>query len=149
MHVFITTLSLAAVVIGVTAILPQLVTMLRSRAPGGQSTLGWALGACANAALGIVNLLGSHALVLATGNLLSLTGCLVAFGLVRRYRTSPGTAEAGRATNSDPSGLTHLLAEDPAAALTDLPTGELAVLSRAMIAEHRGRLARRDGLAAC
>ena len=67
-----------AVLVGIVGIVPQLISMLRTRSAGAQSTLGWALGALANLGLGFVNGLGYHATVLAAGNGLSLAGCVIA-----------------------------------------------------------------------
>ena len=53
MNEVITSISMLAVMIGVTGIVPQLVTMLRNRSSKGQSKLGWALGFTANLALAL------------------------------------------------------------------------------------------------
>jgi hypothetical protein len=60
--------------------------MLRARSSAGQSTVGWTFGIATNSALAFVNLLGYHAFVLGLGNLISLSGCLTAVYLVRRFR---------------------------------------------------------------
>jgi hypothetical protein len=82
----IATISMLAALIGIAGIVPQLITMLRARSSAGQSTVGWSFGIATNAALAFVNLLGYHAFVLGAGNLLSLSGCLTALYLVRRFR---------------------------------------------------------------
>lgn len=82
----IATISMLAAVIGIAGIAPQLITMLRARSSAGQSTVGWTFGIATNASLAFVNLLGYHAAVLGAGNLLSLSGCLTAVYLVRRFR---------------------------------------------------------------
>lgn len=82
--------------------------------------LGWLLGCTANLALGYVNGAGYHAPLLAAGNLLSLSGCLVAIGLVRRYRDAPPEAP-----------LTGVV--------TDLHTQEFVALREAVMAEHHRR----------
>jgi hypothetical protein len=84
----IATISMLAALIGIAGIVPQLITMLRARSSAGQSTVGWSFGIATNASLAFVNLLGYHALVLGAGNLLSLSGCLTAVYLVRRFRTN-------------------------------------------------------------
>jgi hypothetical protein len=85
----IATISMLAALIGIAGIVPQLITMLRARSSAGQSTVGWSFGIATNAALAFVNLLGYHAFVLGAGNLLSLSGCLTALYLVRRFRPAP------------------------------------------------------------
>jgi hypothetical protein len=119
MNEVITSISMFAVMIGVTGIVPQLVTMLRNRSSKGQSQLGWALGFTANLALAFVNAF-NHATVLAIGNLLSLSGCLVAMFLAWRF---PAEAE--------PAAVDELV--------TDMHTGEFAALRDAVIAEHQRR----------
>jgi hypothetical protein len=118
----IATISMLAAVIGIAGIAPQLITMLRARSSAGQSTVGWSFGIATNAALAFVNLLGYHAAVLGGGNVLSLTGCLTAVYLVRRYRP----------------------AEDPAAGgVSDLRTQEFEVLRDAVLIEHHRRTGER------
>jgi PQ loop repeat len=119
MTTLITTISMLAAVIGITGIVPQLVTMLRTRSSGGQSTLGWSLGLTANLALAFVNACGYHAAVLATGNLLSFTGCAMAVHLVRRYREGDD--------------------QTVVPAVTDMHTGEFVALRDAVLAEHHRR----------
>jgi hypothetical protein len=82
----IATVSMLAAVIGIAGIAPQLITMLRARSSAGQSTVGWSFGIATNTALAFVNLLGYHVVVLGLGNLISLSGCLTAVYLVRRFR---------------------------------------------------------------
>ena len=82
MTTLIATISMLAALIGIAGI----ITMLRARSSAGQSTVGWSLGIATNASLTFVNLLGYHALVLSAGNLASLSGCLTAVYLVRRFR---------------------------------------------------------------
>jgi hypothetical protein len=120
MNEVITSISMLAVMIGVTGIVPQLVTMLRNRSSKGQSQLGWALGFTANLALAFVNAFGNHAMVLAIGNVLSLSGCLAAMFLAWRF---PAEAE--------PAAVDELV--------TDMHTGEFAALRDAVIAEHQRR----------
>lgn len=123
MTTLITTLSMFADVIGVTGIVPQLVTMLRTRSASGQSPLGWSLGITANLALAFVNALGYHALLLAAGNVLSLAGCLTAVYLVRRYRSPRGGWPSSHA-------------------VTEMRTQEFVALADAIQAEQRRRSAR-------
>jgi hypothetical protein len=120
MNEVITSISMLAVMIGVTGIVPQLVTMLRNRSSTGQSQLGWALGSAANLALAFVNAFGNHAAVLAIGNVLSLSGCLAAMYLVWRFPAE-----------SEPAPVDELV--------TDMRTGEFAALRDAVIAEHERR----------
>jgi hypothetical protein len=87
----IATISMLAAAIGIAGIAPQLFTMLKARSSAGQSTVGWSFGSAANASLAFVNLLGYHAAVLGAGNLLSLSGCLTAVYLVRRFRPRAAT----------------------------------------------------------
>lgn len=123
MTTIIATISMLAALIGIAGIVPQLITMLRARSSAGQSTLGWSFGIATNTSLGFVNLLGYHALVLATGNLASLSGCLTAVYLVRRFR---------RAAESQP------------AEVTDLRTQEFEILRDAVLVEHHRRTGERE-----
>jgi hypothetical protein len=120
MNEVITSISMLAVLIGVTGIVPQLVTMLRNRSSAGQSKLGWALGFTANFALAFVNAFGNHAMVLAIGNVLSFSGCLAAVFLAWRF---PDEVEQ--------APMDELV--------TDMRTGEFAALHDVVIAEHQRR----------
>jgi hypothetical protein len=120
MNEVITSISMLAVIIGVTGIVPQLVTMLRSRSARGQSMLGWALGFTANLSLAFVNAFGNHAPVLAIGNVLSFSGCLAAVLLICRY---PG--------HEEPPAVD--------AFVTDMRTHEFIALREAVIAEDQRR----------
>jgi hypothetical protein len=102
----IATISMLAALIGIAGIVPQLLTMLRARSSAGQSTVGWSFGIATNTALSFVNLLGYHAFVLALGNLVSLTGCLTALYLVRRFRGGGPGPEGER------SGLSALRTQE-------------------------------------
>jgi hypothetical protein len=122
MNEIITSISMLAVLIGVTGIVPQLFTMLRNRSSMGQSKLGWSLGFTANLALAFVNAFGNHAPVLAIGNVLSFSGCITAICLVSRYPA-----------DSEPAAV------DTDALVTDMHTGEFVALRDAVLAEHRRR----------
>jgi hypothetical protein len=124
MNEFITSISMLAVLIGVTGIVPQLVTMLRNRASTGQSKLGWSLAFTANFALAFVNVFGNHAPVLAIGNVLSFSGALTAMFLVWRFPAEPGPEPEAAPVD---------------ALVTDMHTGEFAALRDAVIAEHQRR----------
>ncbi|HXD67772.1 MAG TPA: hypothetical protein VNV17_24310 [Solirubrobacteraceae bacterium] len=126
MNEVITSISMLAVLIGVTGIVPQLVTMLRNRSSTGQSKLGWSLAFTANFALAFVNAFGNHAPVLAIGNVLSFSGALTAMCLVWRFPAEPGPEAAVEAAPVD-------------ALVTDMHTGEFAALRDAVIAEHQRR----------
>ena len=126
MNAFITTTSLLAVLVGVTGIVPQLVTMLRTKSASGQSMLGWGLCFAANLGLGFVNAFGYHAALLAIGDALSMSGCVVAVFLIGRYR------EAG-VTAAPASG------HAPVATVTEMHTQEFVALRDAVIAEHQRR----------
>ncbi|HTT29321.1 MAG TPA: hypothetical protein VMG37_12990 [Solirubrobacteraceae bacterium] len=126
MTTLIATISMLAAVIGIAGIVPQLITMLRAHSSAGQSTVGWSFGIMTNTSLAFVNLLGYHALVLGSGNLASLTGCLTAVYLVRRFR---------RAAQ---------LPVDGAEAVTDLRTQEFEVLRDAVLVEHHRRTGERE-----
>lgn len=124
MNAIITTTSLLAVLVGVIGIVPQLVTMLKTRSASGQSMLGWGLCFAANLGLGFVNALGYHAVLLAIGDALSMSGCVVAVFLIGRYRTkdiSAGTSPA------------------PVLTVAELHTQEFVALRDAVIAEHQRR----------
>jgi hypothetical protein len=124
LHPYITTISMLAVVINVTCNVPQLVAMLRTRTSSGQSSLGWGLALAANSALAFVNWFGYHSPVLTVGNVLSLSACLTAIGLVRFYRHAP----------ADESPVAPL-----AATVTDMRTQEFVVLHDVVLAEHARR----------
>jgi len=125
MTTLIATISMLAALIGIAGIVPQLITMLRARSSAGQSTVGWSFGIATNLSLAFVNLLGYHAFVLGSGNLASLSGCLTAVYLVRRFR--------GRGV------------ADPAAeAVTDLRTQEFEILRDAVLIEHHRRTGERE-----
>jgi hypothetical protein len=123
MTTLIATISMLAAVIGIAGIVPQLITMLRARSSAGQSTVGWSFGIFTNTSLAFVNLLGYHALVLGTGNLVSLGGCLTAVYLVLRFRRT---------------------AESSAETVTDLRTQEFEVLRDAVLIEHHRRTGERE-----
>jgi hypothetical protein len=112
-----------AAVIGIAGIVPQLITMLRARSSAGQSSVGWSFGIATNSSLAFVNLLGYHALVLGSGNLASLSGCLTAVYLVRRFRRP---------------------AEPPVETVTDLRTQEFEILRDAVLVEHHRRTGERE-----
>jgi len=124
MTTLIATISMLAALIGIAGIVPQLITMLNARSSAGQSTVGWSFGICTNAALAFVNLLGYHALVLGSGNLASLSGCLTAVYLVRRFRRAA--------------------AEPALDTVTDLRTQEFEVLRDAVLIEHHRRTGERE-----
>lgn len=124
MTTLIATISMLAALIGIAGIVPQLITMLRARSSAGQSTVGWSFGIFTNASLAFVNLLGYHALVLASGNLASLSGCLTAVYLVRRFRRAA--------------------AEPAVDTVTDLRTQEFEVLRDAVLIEHHRRTGERE-----
>jgi hypothetical protein len=117
--------SSAAIIIGLCAALPQLAAMLRARSAAGQSSLGWTLGAFVNGLMSYVNFAGYHAAVLALGNVVSVLICVIAVGLVVRFR-------AGAHTTTQTSGVT----------VGDLPTTEIWALRDQL--EHEAR--RRDDL---
>jgi hypothetical protein len=123
MTTLIATISMLAAVIGIAGIVPQLITMLRARSSAGQSTVGWSFGIATNTSLAFVNLLGYHALVLGSGNLASLSGCLTAVYLVRRFRRR---------------------AEPALDTVTDLRTQEFEVLREAVLVEHHRRTGERE-----
>jgi uncharacterized membrane protein YccC len=125
MTTIIATISMLAALIGIAGIVPQLITMLKARSSAGQSTVGWSFGIATNLSLAFVNLLGYHALVLGSGNLASLSGCLTAVYLVRRFR---------RRGVGDPA----------AEAVTDLRTQEFEVLRDAVLVEHHRRTGERE-----
>lgn len=126
MNALITTISMFAAIIGVTGNIPQLVTMFRKRSSAGQSIVGWSLSFTANFGLAFVNGLGYHAMLLAIGNVLSFTTCLIAVGLVWLYRRpAPASPSAPR--------------PQAAHAVTEMHTQEFVVLRDAVLAEHHRR----------
>ena len=94
---------------------------VRLRGQGRQRVVGIAT----NLSLAFVNLLGYHALVLGSGNLASLSGCLSAVYLVRRFRPR---------SVADPAVET----------VTDLRTQEFEILRDAVLIEHHRRTGERE-----
>jgi hypothetical protein len=127
-HVIVV-LSILAYVVNISGIVPQLRAMLRARSSRGQSPLGWVLAGSCSASLLFVNVVGYHALVLAAGNFLSLSGCLAAAGLARYFRRRGGVA---------PEAL-QALQEAPAEVVSELPASELHVLTETVLGEHHRR----------
>lgn len=123
MTTLIATISMLAALIGIAGIVPQLITMLRARSSAGQSTVGWSFGIATNLSLAFVNLLGYHALVLGSGNVASLSGCLAAVYLVRRFRRR---------------------GEPATGTVTDLHTQEFEILRDAVLIEHHRRTGERE-----
>jgi len=123
MTTLIATISMLAAVIGIGGIVPQLITMLRTRSSAGQSPVGWTFGFITHTALAFVNLLGYHAYVLGSGNLLSLSGCLTAVYLVRRYRAR---------------------ARPALEAVSEMQTQEFEVLRETVLVEHHRRTGERE-----
>lgn len=123
MTMLIATTSTLAALVGIAAIVPQLIKMVTTRSSAGQSTIGWSLGLTTNTALALVNLLGYHAVVLGSGNLVSLSGCVTAMYLVRRFRAG---------------------ADSPENPVADLRTQEFEVLREAVLAEHHRRSGARE-----
>jgi hypothetical protein len=103
--------------------------MVLARSSRGQSALGWTLAATCSGSLLFVNAVGYHAFVLAGGNFMSLSGCLTAAMLARRFRQQgPVPAEAIEA-----------LQDAPAEVVSELPTGELEALTESVLEEHHRR----------
>jgi hypothetical protein len=126
---FIVTLSVVASGVNISGIIPQLRTMLTARSSRGQSPLGWTLAATCSGSLLFVNAVGYHAFVLAGGNFMSLSGCLTAATLARRFRhEGPVPAEALEA-----------LQDAPAEVISELPTVELEALTESVLEEHHRR----------
>jgi hypothetical protein len=121
-HVIVV-LPILAYVVNISGIIPQLRAMLRARAARGQSPLGWVLAGSCSASLLFVNVVGYHALVLAAGNLLSMSGCLAAAMLARYFRGRGGVA---------PEAL-QALQDAPDEVVSEMATGELQVLTEAVL----------------
>jgi hypothetical protein len=107
--------------------------MLRARSARGQSSFGWVLAGSCSASLMFVNIVGYHALVLAAGNLLSMAGCLAAALLAQYFRDRGGAPEALQALQDAPEEL-----------VSEMATGELQVLTDAVIEEHLRRTGRHE-----
>jgi hypothetical protein len=123
----ITALSTAAIAFGLGANLPQISRMLRTRSAGGQSAVGWGMGAVTNLCLAYVNLAGLGAMLLGAANLATVALCGVAIVLIRRF----GAAEAGTPTVPADHALDAML------------TQELALTREAVEAAQRRRDERR------
>jgi hypothetical protein len=136
MNEVITSISMLAVLIGVTGIVPQIVTILRNRSSNGQSKLGWSLAFTANFALAFVNAF-NHAPVLAVGNALSFSGALTAVFLIWRFPAEPELEHAHEPAGAPVDEL-----------VTDMHTGEFAALRDAVLAEHHRRTGDRRLVAA-
>ena len=125
----IVVVSVLAAAVNITGIIPQLVTMLRAGSSKGQSPLGWTLAATCSASLLFVNAVGYHALVLAAGNFVSLSGCLTAALVARHFRYGVGVgAEALRE-----------LQDAPEAIVSELPAPELQALTGTVLEEQHRR----------
>jgi hypothetical protein len=124
----IVVLSLVAAAVNISSIVPQLLVMLRSRSSDGQSSLGWMLAATCSGSLLFVNAVGFHAFVLATGNLLSVTLCVTAALLARRFRT-----------DEDSPAVLETISEE---AVTEMATGEFQALAEVVLEEHFRRTTR-------
>ncbi len=122
----VTALSSAAIAFGLGANLPQISRMLRTRSAGGQSAVGWGMGAITNLCLAYVNLAGLGAVLLGAANLATVALCGVAIVLIRRF----GAAAKAPAVPAD-----H--------ALDAMLTQELALTREAVEAAQRRRDERR------
>lgn len=125
----IVVLSILAAGVNITGIIPQLVTMLRARSSRGQSPLGWTLAATCSASLLFVNAVGYHALVLAAGNFVSLSGCLTAALVARHFRNCSGVA----------ADALQVLQDAPEAIVSELPAPDLQALTGTVLEEHHRR----------
>jgi hypothetical protein len=125
----IVVLSILAYVVNISGIVPQLRAMLRARSSRGQSPVGWLLAGSCSASLMFVNVVGYHALLLAAGNLLSLSGCLAAAMLARHFRDPASVA---------PEAL-EALQQAPAEVVSELPAPELHALTETVLEEHHRR----------
>ena len=136
----ISLISAIAVVVSIGGILPQIVAMLQARSSAGQSALGWCLGVLVNGLLGYVNLLGSHATVLAVGNAVGFLLSATALVLVIRYRLDAPLPGVGAL---DPGIAVSALLDTSRAPLVELQTEELEALqgavSHARASRERGR----------
>ena len=112
-------ISSLAVLAGIGGIFPQIVAMFQARSSAGQSALGWCLGVLANGLLGYVNLVEAQSAVLAAGNAVGLTLCVMAVALVVRYRSRVAASQG--AVAPAPVIVSDLL-EAPHAALAELHT---------------------------
>lgn len=129
---FIVTLSVVASGVNISGIIPQLRTMLAARSSRGQSSLGWTLAATCSGSLLFVNAVGYHAFVLAGGNFMSLSGCLTAAYLARRFRQQ-GTV---------PPEALEALHDAPEEVVSELPTGELEAFADVVVEEQHRRATR-------
>lgn len=125
----IVTLSIVASGVNITGIVPQLRTMLAVRSSRGQSPLGWTLAATCSASLLLVNSVGYHAFILATGNLLSMSGCLTAALLARHFRYDGAV----------PVEALEVLRDAPGEVVTELPTNEFQALADVVLEEQHRR----------
>ena len=120
----IAVISFVAVLAGIGGIFPQIVAMFQARSSAGQSAIGWCLGVLGNGLLGYVNLVAAQSAVLAVGNALGLSLCLMALALVVRYRSR---AAHDRSTDTASVTVTAVLTS-PQEALAELHTTELDAL---------------------
>ena len=125
----IVTLSILAGGVNITGIVPQLRTMLAARSSRGQSPLGWTLAATCSGSLLFVNSVGYHAYVLATGNLLSMSGCLTAALLARHLRDDGAV----------PAEALEALRDAPAELVSELAAPTLNSLTESVLEEHHRR----------
>jgi hypothetical protein len=123
----ITTLvSTFAMLLGLGAIVPQIVRMVRARSAAGQSPVGWLMGLGAHLSMAYVNGTAFQAVVLTTSNLMAAGLCALSLTLILvMARRAPSVADAP---------------ETPGAAeLADLATKEFVVLRDAVLAADAAR----------
>ena len=93
MSAIVTILSTVASITGVVAVFPQLWIMHKHKNSSSQSNTGWQLSAATNLSLLLVNLTAYKAYLLASGNLISLLGSLLALWLIKIHRKNPPPAD--------------------------------------------------------
>lgn len=132
----IAAISSIAVLAGIGGLFPQVVAIFQARSATGQSSLGWCLGVLANGLLGYVNLVEAHSAVLAAGNAIGLTLCVMGLSLILRYRARH--PQADEVVPASPLTVTDLL-DAPQAALAELHTTELDALRIVVSEAHEAR----------
>jgi hypothetical protein len=127
-----TLVSTFAMLLGLGAIVPQIVRMIRARSAAGQSPMGWSMGLGAHLSMAYVNATAFHAVVLTASNVMAGSLCALSLALILTMaRRAPAATEP----------------PETAQQLADLATQEFVLLRDAVMAADaarrpRGALAR-------
>jgi hypothetical protein len=123
-----TLVSSFAMLLGLGAIVPQIVRMIRARSAAGQSPMGWSMGLGAHLSMAYVNATAFQAVVLTTSNLMAASLCALSLALILTMaRRAPAAAEPPATSE-----------------LADLATQEFVLLRDAVMAADAARRPRHE-----